>query len=140
MVHLSGDYNMTIEVGAQGGGAVIDSVSINNTSASGSSGALFSVPVVSGKRIIITGLAPQTTSQTNIEIKFGTRVVYTGTIADAPTAGELTILSSANVGANEYLASSTISELPGGFGEDLTITKTSSSTTATVYLSYIVVI
>lgn len=119
-----------------GGGEVIDSITLDDNIAASTSGELFNIPVGSTERIIITALMPQSATETNIEIKFGTRVVYTGSISDAPVAGALTISQGAlNNNTNEYLSASTMHELKGDFGEDLIITKTSGSTGVVIHLS-----
>lgn len=119
------------------GGVVVDSLTIASQAASGSSGILFQVTPATGKKVIVTALMPDTTIQTNIEIKFGSRVIYTGNISDDPSSGSLTISQGAKgSNTNEYTANSQMLELSGDTDEVLTITKTSATTTAIIYLSY----
>lgn len=131
---------MTIRLSSKGGGGalVVQNISIGNQAAAASSGVLFTETPSAGKRIVITGLAPEAGTESNIEIKLGTRVVYTGGISDAPGISTLTILNGfPNSTGNEYLGVGTINQLVGGTNEVLTITKTAGSTAVTVHFSFI---
>ena len=126
-------------VTGSGGGGVVHTISIGNSVAVGSSGELFNVDPGQGKRVVITGLAPQTGSESNIDITFDVRSVYTGTIADDVSQSQLTVMQGyPNTSTNEYQGVGTISQIKGGINEVLSITKTSGTTGLIVYLSYII--
>lgn len=131
---------MTINLITKGGGnsGVVDAISIGNQVASSSSGELFNVDPGSTKRVVITALMPDTTAQTLIDIDFDARNVFSGTIADAVNAPTELIISQGARGdtPNEYSGAGSLFDVRGGLGEVLTVTKTSGSTTAVIYLSY----
>ena len=100
---------------------------------------MFNVDPGQGKRVVITGLAPQTGSESNIDITFDVRSVYTGTIADDVSQSQLTVMQGyPNTSTNEYQGVGTISQIKGGINEVLSITKTSGTTGLIVYLSHII--
>ena len=118
------------------GGDIVDSISFDSV-ASSSTGVLFNIPVASDRRGIITALVPTSSTETNMEIKFGTRVIYSGPINDSPSSSSLTLMQTQlGTSTNEYQGSGHMLELKGDYGEDIIITKTSGSTTSTIYLSY----
>ena len=119
-------------------GGLVETISQGNEVAASTAGQLFLIPCPSGKKIVITGLMPQTTTQTNIEIKFGSRILYSGTISDSLATNALTITKAGNVTSSEFAAVGVLNELGGDYDEDLTITKTSSTTTAIIHLSYVI--
>lgn len=124
-----------------GGGEIVDSISLGNQAASGSSGELFNIPVPSDRRLIITGLMPESGAQDGISVTFGAKEVYNGTISDSSSTAALTVSQATGLSTtNEYRGVGTMHRLDGDYGEDLVITKTTGTTTANIYLSYKLVI
>lgn len=124
-----------------GGGEIVDSISLGNQAPSGSTGELFNISVPSDRRLVITGLMPDSAAQAGISITFGVREIYNGSLSDSSTTGALTVSQATGLSTtNEYTGASTIHRLDGDYGEDLIITKTSGTTNAVIYLSYKLVI
>jgi len=130
---------MTILVGGSSGdGGVVDSISLGDTAPAASSGILFTVPAPAGKRVVITSLLTQGSMEDDIEIKFGTRVVYSGSISDSAMPTVLTIAQAPFSSSSEYLSAGMILSLGGDIGETLVITKTSGSTVVIIHFSHVI--